>query len=895
MRLFPVLFALTVLLGIVAILVGRLVAVACRMPLLKRRGPESLLACAFLGTGTLILAYGWGSWAGLPARHCLFVVGAMCAVLAAFLVGQGRLREVVRLPSPRLPAVCAALALAAPVAVFLAPLILGGGYWPYSDAIAYTGTGEWLQNHGYGPPPEPIQQPVDHVAAGLRGMHHRMGPMYLLALLRSALPFLHSFELYPVVMGWGAALNIAGIFLLCRWTFRLSRYEALGGALVVGVAFNSLCLATTLGFLCQVYGTAVLAFLLALLSRLLAPVQWRFANALLLGIGLSLLVSVYNEIAPVFCLAGTAAAAWALWRVPARGRLLRFLGLAALSAAVIGNLEYVRGVRATLFMLTELHGAGWHLPWSDFDYGLFALGFYPFDILNAVKENGANQVPVAVAAVALLAGLAYCVRKRRTLPLAVTLLVLAALFVHYRLWVRDPWTGEVGHTFYVFEVCKWAFPFIAATEVAGLCLLLRRLPRPRVVLVLLCAASAVLAAKPHGINALRIVATLRQRAGPEATLTQLRHLRQRIAELNPRYLYLVTEPDHAGERCTLAHLLYPRPFVNGWKGSMWFAALADDQPEMTSPETLFLMYGEPDFGKAKERLPAGYSIIDGTRPLLFRVENANGLEKWGAGNATWVGDKPAVLWAFAPRATAALLSFEATPGPSLPGTSRRTLCLKSTDGTTQEITVDAAPGCTARLPVQLPAGVSRLELVCTDRPVPPAPGGDPRVMLMGMVAAQLDPVPSTAAVIRVENVNGVEQWAPGGATWVGEQPAVLWTFAPRATTAVLAFEATAGPSLPDTPRRTLRLKHADGTTQDITIDVARGATVRVPVQLPAGMSRLELVCTDRPTTSIPGDARVMLVGVIAARLDPLPAPVNPPARATPPARSVGCGRRECRW
>ena len=47
------------------------------------------------------------------------------------------------------------------------------------------------------------------------------------------------------------------------------------GTAAVAVAFNSLNFSSADGFLCQVYGTAALAFGLAFLPRLLAPANWR--------------------------------------------------------------------------------------------------------------------------------------------------------------------------------------------------------------------------------------------------------------------------------------------------------------------------------------------------------------------------------------------------------------------------------------------------------------------------------------------------------------------------------------------------------------------------------------------------------------------------------------------
>ncbi len=749
MRVFVEIAALVGLLGGVCTLTGRLLALVFRMRLLRRPGPETLVASAFLGTGFLVLAFGWGSHAGLPAKSCLLLVGALLAALLTCLLLRGELRELFRLPAGRVCLAAVVLALGVRVGVTLLPLLVGRIYYLYSDAMAYVAVADWLQAHGLGTPaPVDAPHPVDFVVGHLQGMNHRMGPMFLLALAKAALPGRLSVELFPVVMAWGAALNIGGVFLLGRWSFGLTRYLSAVGAFLAAAAFNSLCTSTEQGFLCQVYGTAVLAFALALLSRLLAPVHWRFGNAVLLGIALATQVSVYSELSPVLALAGLASAAWVVRRQkcsPRRRRLARFVGLVLAAVVVFGNIEVVRAARGVLVM-TRLNGVGHHVAWGGADYARFAVGCYPFHIFaDPQPEEWPHQAAVILAGASLVVGAASLIRRRRALPVAAALLVLAGLAAYFRLAARDPWTGEVGHTWNLFKICKWSFAVVSAAEAAGLALLVRLVPWRRAALALACLALAWATLPHHVAEAKRVVEGVRRQGGTQATLPDLKRLRARVDELNPSSLYLLAAPDGPWPRCLAGYLFYPRPFVSGWKGSggpgfFEGAGLLDDRIEAIRPDTLFLLHGEPPFGDPKERLPSVFTAVDGTRPLIFRVDCENGVEHWAPGGMVWLDARPAALWAFAPRAGPAVLSFHLRPGPSLPGTARRTLRFTDTSGDARDITVEADAGTTVTFPVHhLPAGVSRLEIVCLDAPTAAVPG-DGRVLLVGVMAARLDPV-----------------------------------------------------------------------------------------------------------------------------------------------------------
>jgi hypothetical protein len=726
------LFGLTALLGGVATVCGRMVAIALHAPLVRRSGTESLLVSAFLGTGFLMLTYGWGSYLGLAAGDCLVVVVLSGSGLAALLACRRCLGEAFRFPRPRWYIGVVAIAMGVRAATYWLPVGLGSCYNPYCDSAQYVAIAEWLQVHGFGTPPSPDpHQPVHPYIHRVQELNHRMGPMFLLALVRAVLRFRTAAELFPVVMAWGTALNVAGIFVLARWGLGVPRFAAVVGTAAVAVALNSLNYSAAEGFLCQVYGTAALAFGLAQLARLHAAANWRPGNAALFGLSFATLLSMYSELAPILALAASAAGGWALWRAPRcrLGHFARFAGVVLLAILLFGNIESVRAVRSVCMLISA--PAGYPIPWTNNQFARFALGFYPYYLFGTTDPvPGHYLIGAAVAGTAFLLGLLRAFRDRQALPLGVACCVFTGMVIVH-LGMRDPWTGAVGHSWRLFKLGKWVFTLVAALEVAGLWLLLRRCPWPRLAGILV-AAALVWAAVPMQLDEARhIAAMVGLRVGGDAGFRGLGQLVRRMDARAPRRLYYVSEPSDSWPRCLAAYLLNPRPFANGWKGSKGFGEewLVHDLPEAFEPGTLFFQYGAPPFSPPMERLPFNYSIVDRTRPLLFRVENPNGLEGRLGAAFTWVGKDPLVLFVFSPWDGPAVLSFLASAGPCLPETSRRSLRLTDERGTAHDATVEAASGTTVAFPVTLTRGINRLELRCLDQPTTVHPT-DPRVLLV---------------------------------------------------------------------------------------------------------------------------------------------------------------------
>jgi hypothetical protein len=746
MRTFLETGALTLLVVAVTILIGRVLTAALQIKLLKRTSPESLSWSMFLGTGFLAVAYGWGSYLGWPARWCLLLVGVVLSVLIGWTALRGRLKQILTLPRRWWLIGLVGLCLTPPLMSYFLSLLIGQTFLPYCDAAAYIGTAEWLQYHGFGTPAvQDPQHPVSAVIHSFQGLSHRMGPLHLLALLRAALPMYITPQLFPVAIGLGLLLNMAGVYVLGRWTLRLARFPAACGTMLIGTAYSSLCLSANYGFLCQIYGTASLAFTLALLSRLMSRVNWRGSSAVLAGLTLSTLVAMYSELSPVVAFASLCCIGFSAWRAGHRGYhwpLLRFVGLTLLASLLIGNYEWMRAVIGVTRM-SQVKGVGWHIPWTDQQYALFATGFSPFGMFSFRAVGGVSHAVVTVVAIAALAlGLFYLVRRRRTLPIAAAGLVILGLAYYFRFHVLDPWTDEVGQTWNLLKLAKWSFPLVAVLQIGGLTLVLKRLPARRVMMITLTVLALVVAAPTHWAQSCGIVGRVQNLTGSRSGLRDLAKLCHRLDELRPSNLYIATGQPGPWPRAAAGYLLYPRPIVSGWHGAKFFENrwLRDEKRQAIDTETLFVQPGEPPFEKPIEVLPYNYCIIDGSQPHILELDNVNRVEKWDGDGATWIGDKPCRLNVYSPRNQIVELSFETRPGSSRPETEHRTLRIKTADGSTRQWSFVASHNQTVKLPlIRVPAGVSHLELTCLDQPTVPK-DKDGRVLLIGMRNARLKPV-----------------------------------------------------------------------------------------------------------------------------------------------------------
>lgn len=607
---------------------GWALAVVGRIPALCGRRIEALIGNAFIGTGVWILVFSWCSYLGLSAREARGpLLGAMMSLVGLAL----------RRARPRpggaasRPALLFFISGALAVGLIFWPLASCACVWPFNDTLTYCWVSQHLQGSGFGTG----TLEVNPDRPGTWYVHHfqfhqwRMGSTFLLSLVvgYSALDPLLAF---PVVTAWGMLLNLGGIFLVARWSFRLGRWGAAGAALAAAAALNPLYTSAHQGFQPQLYGTAYLAFIVAVLARAGRHSFRTPANAILLALAAVTLVSVYSELAPLAAL--TAAGWFVLGVVRSRNErnvrgFVRFTSLTALLLILIGNYEWYRAWHAVRAAIGVAVGSP--IPWADGEFWGFALGNLPFNHRTPIDAGRATLV--SVSSILILIGAVRMARDRRAAVVGMALLTFALMTAYFRFVATDPFSGAVGHRWSLFKLCKWAYPLLLVVQFAGLAALLPR-GRLRPVLFiapgLLALTGSWAGHKEYNRWAARATSAFADSTRP---LDEWDRLAAELDRVGEGPVYLIRRDGDRAPDVLLPYVLRDRPFVNGWRGCDLKDARAVDAGALPTG-TIVLMYGVPPFERDGEPLPAGMTRLDAARPHLTHFES---LSSGGATLTVW--------------------------------------------------------------------------------------------------------------------------------------------------------------------------------------------------------------------------------------------------------------------
>jgi len=635
-------FALLVGLGAGAWFLGALFAAALRVPLLQKRSPEAFLATLVAGFGLLMLSCGWGAYAGLTAPRFIWVVPCLAVLLLGIALVR---RSGVILPRLSTTFGLIVAALAGRAVCCLLPLLQGSTLSPFNDGSLYLCVAESLQTSDFS-----TRQPVDdafparHQLTSFQDMGHRIGPVFLLAGLRAALPGLNAFDVYPAVLAWGAILNMAAIGLLCRWGFRLPRRPTLVGLGLAAITPDSLMFACQHGFVCQIYGTAVLGTALALLIRVHPPSQWRAGNAWLLGLIAAMQLSAYSELAPILF---GAALGWVLVNVTYGYRAIRFVIGSLLAAALLGNIEFVR-VWTALHVMTQLQGVGFPISWETSRYFSFALTAGPMSWPMILPFKGAppNVILIGSLILAVLGLLSLMRWRRRQAALLAAMLCFGGLFLWFRYVSRSPWSGEIGHPWNLLKIAKWFYPIGFSLKIAGLAIVWRWTSKAqgRPSLGFACLGFAALLTMAWFYL---LVQERTSKAMIELqwhSLAEVAHpheefgrLQRRIAEIAPASIWYVAAPGEAHPLVLYRFAFTAIPFQAAW---------------MYDPElrTVLIQHGSPPFEEPFERLPFNASRMDPRRPVFFAVTQGTTLIRHRVGESgIGIDERPIYLEFNSPR------------------------------------------------------------------------------------------------------------------------------------------------------------------------------------------------------------------------------------------------------
>lgn len=137
-----------------------------------------------------------------------------------------------------------------------------------------------------------------------------------------------------------------------------------------------------------------------------------------------------------------------------------------------------------------------------------------------------------------------------------------------------------------------------------------------------------------------------------------------------------------------------------------------------------------------------FSLVRTPGVYLEDLQNpVNGLETVGGRRFLWIGTQPATFRVFAARAgryelSAARFDF----GPSMNGHASVHVAVADSDGTRTE---EIAPGASA-IPLTLAAGDNTIVVRCLDAPEPGPHKGDPRELMLGILAPDVTAAPNAA-------------------------------------------------------------------------------------------------------------------------------------------------------
>ena len=714
---FILLLALTCILAIVLAIVGRLIVSAFRIDILRGDEPEHWLAAMIVGTCTVTLWSGWCSYCGIGASdHLWMVLGAVMLLFGATIV-RGEVRQLLKVSAPRWWLVAIGGILAARAGFYLAPLLSSGSHILYTDALLYIPPADFLSQHGFGLVAPAVDQPVDALISAYHRMSHRMGPIFLHGLVTACVPQLGAFELFPVMIALGTILTLAATFLIARWCFQVSRACAVLGLLIVAVLIHTLGVAATGGCLCQLFGMAVLGLAIAVMPNLLEPVGWTKGNAVLAGSLVAFQMSMYSELTPVLALVSVvwiAVAARVAVGASALRRFAWFVAACAFFAALCANIELVRCWRGVQVMMA-INIVGCHIDWTPQQFAAFALGGNTNDyVFDRPLEGWRYTLTVATMSALFAAGLSAW-RHRRAIFAVTGLAVFAGLFAFFSLFRNDPWTGQVGHSWNLFTICKWAFPLIAATQIAGLAALLGLLKSHRLAQGMLFALVATVALQHSNVNR-RVSRQLAQhsniRAGKESPYAAAGKLRTRLATLNGP-IHLVRVPELQADDPLAAGLLYPHRMVNTWQNAMHYGVppLLNERPDAYGPATNYLFFGALPFQTPLECLPFTFVRLDPDHPALVRVDFSNRIFVPGHDKVVVLNDTPAICWIFASRAAEWELTLELTQPVGTPGGQLNV----TTSGSLKSSAVSVG-AVEMVLPLKLERGMNRVELKWSGQP-----------------------------------------------------------------------------------------------------------------------------------------------------------------------------------
>jgi hypothetical protein len=721
--------------GLAALIAGRLFLGGFGGELFRKLDAAGAAAALAVGTAELTLLSVTLSGVGFPTTDLVALIAALQLVPLALAARRRRLDAL----RPR-GDIAEWAALALPIAVTavlgLLPVIHADGFSFSNDTYTYAAFSEWLQHRAFSETARwEAQSPVTGIPFLYQSQHYDLGIAHWLALVQAAVRPASALLVYPSTSVWALVLLVTTFWLATRQLLRLGRAWAAVVALVVAAVPHALYWGHHNGFLQQGYALPLVVFGLVLLARC-TPARWGAGSAVLLALPFAFLVSVYLPLVPLFAFAAATAFVPMLLGARRRGQLRRLATFLAAIAACVALFS----TRDLASALMPLHGfatsvAGGHIPWSAADFLEFALGtrvLAPGWVnVDVAPWSMLNRAMTPLYAALVVAGLWHAARRPRTRPLAAAAGLVALGALYFALAVKDPWSGERGHTWNLFKLAQWGWPFAFLLAVLAARRLAPQRPSWRIVALALAALVPASQIGVHWPWSTRFGEAMREIL-PGATLEQLPALKQRVQDLPPGTLLLVGRPVNANRWLATAVSLsaYPRAVVGDWTDSASSSVHPDGGEALYAqmltrwddPRVVPIVAGLSPFPAVGfAPLDFGFArILSGPEPRILHVVNPSGIDGTPGAPSFLVGKGRTKLVVFAPAGGAATLDLTLRPYSGRPGT-RLVAFLAGGDYSHRSVRLAAAEtpvaqtrlsGDTAlRIALELPRGLCTVVLV----------------------------------------------------------------------------------------------------------------------------------------------------------------------------------------
>ena len=475
----------------------------------------------------------------------------------------------------------------------MAPMLLHGGYNPYTDIFTYLAQGQWLQSHsfaekaiasGYYPT---STQVLIYQTGGIR-----MGGSFFLGFVQSLFALQWSYYAYIPTVSIGFVTGCLSIGGIIRQVVPVKKTVVLSLATLPCFLMTGFLFGAQWGFFPQTFGLAFLAGLSALFPYLVTVmfrnnyawpciVMYTFPAALCTAAFLF----AYNEPFPIIIAAmGLFVLILACVFAKKKKMLLSLLIFYIVEVLILINYEAIRIAHNLIQTLSVGNGAviGWPVLWCPMQFLAHAFGLKSPNSNHMFSADYFISVwifPIFFIFLCIvLFRFIYAKPKRKLMLLFLVCFdfIFLVLFVKFRYFIPNSSAAEIGYTFLQYKITKYAAPFsLALVGIFGaLVWFYKKKFRPLLIclyLILLVFGlyfQCFIVSKNLTIPFLKEV---RQRQSPFEQLLQLRSALSTIPK--DEVVHLALGQEYSKLRQMVAYVLYDRQISSDYRDDVYLGSI----------------------------------------------------------------------------------------------------------------------------------------------------------------------------------------------------------------------------------------------------------------------------------------------------------------------------------